>query len=207
MGSSEKVIFDATKAVVADGFVTIPVAVKSFNTVNAIDFSFQFNSGNLTFDNVTDLTGKMMVLSHFNTADQTVRFTSNSLESIEKNVTVLNVRFAINSTDFNPADLNSLSGYINGESAEVEVRTERIAATDVNVSVYPNPVNNMLNVFVSENAQIELSDLSGRVIMTVNNVLADQKQELNVAGVADGVYMLKVWNGEFVSTSKVVVKH
>ncbi|MBK9318307.1 MAG: T9SS type A sorting domain-containing protein [Bacteroidetes bacterium] len=103
--------------------------------------------------------------------------------------------------------MNSLSGYINGESAEVEVRTERIAATDVNVSVYPNPVNNMLNVFVSENAQIELSDLSGRVIMTVNNVLADQKQELNVAGVADGVYMLKVWNGEFVSTSKVVVKH
>ncbi len=207
VGSSEKVIFDATKAVVADGFVTIPVAVKSFNTVNAIDFAFQFNAGNLTFDNVTDLTGKMMVLSHFNTADQTVRFTSNSLESIEKNVTVLNVRFAINSTNFNPADLNSLSGYINGESAEVEVRTERIAATDVNVSVYPNPVNNMLNVFVSENAQIELSDLSGRVIMTVNNVLADQKQELNVAGIADGVYMLKVWNGEFVSTSKVVVKH
>lgn len=204
---SGKVTFDLTKLVIADGFVNIPVSIKSFENVNAVDFSFRFNSSKLSFDNVSDLTGKMLVLSHLNAGDQTVRFTSSSLENIEKNASILNLRFAINGSDFNAGDLNAIAAYINGESAQVEVRTERITASKVEVSVYPNPANNTLNVFVSEDAHVELTDMSGRVIASVNNVLADEKQEISVAGVADGVYMLKVWNGAFVSTSKVVVKH
>ena len=208
VGSTDKVTFDLTHAVIADGFVTIPVSVKSFESVNSIDFSMHFNGSKLSFDGVSDLTGKIMTLSHFNTADQTLRFTSNSLDNIEKNVAVLNVRFAINGADITAADLSSLTGYINGETVAVEVKTDRTAApANMNVNVYPNPVNSLLNVIASENSQIELTDLSGRVILSVGNVLADQKTELDVKGVANGVYMLKVWNGSFISTSKVVVKH
>ena len=65
----------------------------------------------------------------------------------------------------------------------------------------------MLNVLTSENAQIELSDMSGRVVLAVANVLAGEKLEMDVKTLSNGVYMLKVWNGGFISTSKVVVKH
>ena len=207
-GSSDKLSFDLSHAVVANGFVTIPVAVSASEKVNAIDFSFKFNQSKLSFEGVNDLTGNIMTLSHFNSADQKLRFTSNSVDGIEKNVNVLNVRFAINGSEITADDLLEVNGYINGEHVPVEMSAARsVSSASMAVSVYPNPVNSLLNLVTSENAQVEMTDMSGRVVLSVNNVLAGQKQELNVQGVANGVYMLKVWNAEFISTSKVVVKH
>ncbi|MBP6091876.1 MAG: T9SS type A sorting domain-containing protein, partial [Crocinitomicaceae bacterium] len=106
------------------------------------------------------------------------------------------------------SDLSDLTAYLNGEHVQLDVNTERsLSAEKLNVSVYPNPVNSMLNVLTSEDAQVELSDMSGRVVLSVANVLAGEKIEMDVKTLSNGVYMLKVWNGGFISTSKVVVKH
>lgn len=208
VGSTDKVSFNLSNAIIANGFVTIPVSFQSTESVNAIDFSLKTNSAKLSFDGVDDLTGKMMIMSHFNTNDQTIRFTSNSMDAIEKNTQVLNIRFAINGNEMTASDLSNLTAYLNGEHVQLDVNTERtLSAEKLNVSVYPNPVNSMLNVLTSENAQIELSDMSGRVVLAVANVLAGEKLEMDVKTLSNGVYMLKVWNGGFISTSKVVVKH
>ena len=130
------------------------------------------------------------------------------MDAIEKNTQVLNIRFAINGNEMTASDLSNLTAYLNGEHVQLDVNTERtLSAEKLNVSVYPNPVNSMLNVLTSENAQIELSDMSGRVVLAVANVLAGEKLEMDVKTLSNGVYMLKVWNGGFISTSKVVVKH
>lgn len=207
VAGTEKVVYDLTKAVVADGFVTVPVSVTSSEIVNAIDFSMQFNSGKLSFEKVTDLTGSMMTLAHFNTADQKLRFTSSSMDAVKKNTAVLNLTFSISGTEVTESDLNGIKSYINGEEAGSELRTGISSSSDVSVSVFPNPANAVINVIAGQNAQLELSDISGRTIMTQNNILAGELFELNVQGIANGVYMLKVWNGEFVKTTKVVVKH
>jgi hypothetical protein len=73
------------------------------------------------------------------------------------------------------------------------------------VSIYPNPANSVLNVVAYENAVVQLMDISGRQVILQANINANQKHEIILQGIANGVYIIK-FNGEsFASTQKVVV--
>jgi hypothetical protein len=48
--------------------------------------------------------------------------------------------------------------------------------------------------------------MNGRIILTESDVIANQKHEISIAGLAEGMYMLKIYNDEFVTMKKVIVK-
>ncbi len=82
-----------------------------------------------------------------------------------------------------------------------------------NIAVYPNPANDLVNVKLLltkfDNVKVELIDLAGKTI-TSNNVTSfinDRSYKLDVADVENGVYIVKVTNGEKISTSKVTISH
>jgi hypothetical protein len=82
-----------------------------------------------------------------------------------------------------------------------------------NLRVFPNPVNNILNVDVNsisvEGATIELVDLSGKTIIhsAVEDIFKEGAFQLNVADVENGLYIVRVQSGDQVSTSRVTVSH
>ena len=67
----------------------------------------------------------------------------------------------------------------------------------INVSVYPNPATSFIFVEASENSTVQLFDLNGKQIYSKTNVIANQKEELNVQNLAEGIYFIKVYNDKF----------
>lgn len=93
---------------------------------------------------------------------------------------------------------------------DFKVTTTAVASTQSffanNFSIYPNPTNNVLNLSVKNCLvinQINVVDLNGRTVKTINNVL-NSETEINVSDLTSGVYMLNVKTNEGVATSKFI---
>jgi len=201
-----KVIFDLPNAIVAGGYVDVPVRIASDVTVNALDFSMKVNDSNLSFHSVTGLPSYIQSLSNMSD-DKMVRFTSYSLQNYDLNQYLFTVRFALNGVKVNEADFSSVSAYLNGENVAVVMSSRLSSGTSTNaVSVYPNPASNVLNIMAAEDATIQLMDAQGRLVMAESKIYANQKQEFNTQNFANGVYTLKVFNDHFVSSSKVIIQ-
>lgn len=205
---SEKVVFDLTKAIVANGYADVPVSLVSDENVNSLDFAMTLNNGNLTFKEILDNTNYLNTLENVSADDNTLRFTSYSLQNYETAKSIVYVRFAMYTETLNETDFASLESFVNGEKVNTEIRSTRLAANKGEnfVSVYPNPTNGILNILVAEDARLQLIDLEGRVVFFEANVKADEKQEVNTANLTSGIYIIKIFNSNFVSMKKVVVK-
>ncbi|MDR2836569.1 MAG: T9SS type A sorting domain-containing protein, partial [Bacteroidales bacterium] len=57
-----------------------------------------------------------------------------------------------------------------------------------NISVYPNPAKDEINISGIENPQVIISDLSGRIILTTNS------SKININNLSEGMYFLQVDN-------------
>lgn len=74
-------------------------------------------------------------------------------------------------------------------------------------SVYPNPVNNVININNSENAlinEVTITDINGRTIKNVNSNVS--QTEINVSELNTGVYFLKI-NSDIGNAIKKFVKN
>ena len=167
----------------------------------------KFNEGSIVYNSVIDHTNKLQALANLNAADNTLRFTSNSLNNYDLGKSLVSVRFAMKSSQLTEADFNSLAGYINGNRVALEVIGARLASDNsAIITIYPNPASLSLNVVVSENAIIQLMDMEGREVLIQTIVNANQSQEINTQSLSSGVYLMKVSNENFVSVKKVVIK-
>ncbi|MGV3458941.1 MAG: GEVED domain-containing protein [Flavobacterium sp.] len=71
---------------------------------------------------------------------------------------------------------------------------------------YPNPVKDVLNIkYSNEITGVEVFNLLGQKIITKDANATDVV--LNMSGIADGTYLVKVRSGESIETIKIVKKH
>lgn len=204
VSESDKVVFDLTKAVKADGYIDVPVYALAGSSVNAVDFAVKFNESKLSFNSIISTDENIEILGNFNSGDSTLRFTSNSLKDYSFGKPVAIVRF--NTTgQVTKDDFNSLEGYLNGDRVGMEINTDE-STSDYNVNIFPNPANEMLNVVSSEDATVHLFSVNGSLLFKSDNILANEKLQINTANLANGVYLLQVSSNNFVTTKKVVIQ-
>ena len=81
-----------------------------------------------------------------------------------------------------------------------------------NLAVYPNPANKEVSVKLlltsHLDVKVELIDMNGKTVVTedVKNTF-NNTYTLNTQGLENGVYIVKVTNGDEVNTSKVTISH
>ena len=75
------------------------------------------------------------------------------------------------------------------------------AENAANVTIFPNPVCNVLNVEGENVKSVEVIDINGRVVLT-----NDRAGKLDMSEVAEGVYMVRVMSLSGVTTQKIVKK-
>jgi hypothetical protein len=206
---TSKVIFDMNRATVNGNVVEIPVKAVSVDAINSLDFSFGFNENNMAFVSANSSIEGMDALSHFNTDDRKVRFTSYSLNAFEAGVAHAKVAFTFNSA-VSVADFNNAFAYLNGEQAEVEFVGDiatGISAYDYNevVSVFPNPAKDVVRVLVPEAANVQLMDAAGRAIGASYKAVAGQSTVISTSDLSSGVYFVSVSNDGFSIMKKIVV--
>ncbi len=200
------VVFDLSKAVTVGNYVDVPVSVVANNNVNALDFSFQYNLGNVSTVNAVNYLAD--AVDNFNTADNTLRFTSNSTQNYDIASPIVSVRFSLLTGAVTAADLSSATAYLNGNPAVVKVieSTSGIATINSNnLKVYPNPSNGILNIESADNAVVQLFDLSGKQVMMNVRVIANERHLINIQDLANGIYMMKISTDKTVATQKIVV--
>lgn len=71
------------------------------------------------------------------------------------------------------------------------------------VSVYPNPATTVINVANAEGAQVSVFDMSGRMVANVES--ANANEAINVANLAKGMYIVRIVDGQNVTTKKVSI--
>ena len=87
---------------------------------------------------------------------------------------------------------------------DISISATHVSIDDViaaNISLYPNPTNDILNVEGEGINEIQLMDVNGRTVMTTAAT-----RQLDLRGLAAGVYMVRVITNEGTTTQKIVKK-
>ncbi|HEX5001267.1 MAG TPA: Ig-like domain-containing protein [Bacteroidia bacterium] len=206
LSNDKKVVFDLSKAIYGNGYVEVPVVAISNENVNALDFAVKFNENKMSFAGANATANGMESLVNYNNADHTVRFTSYSLQNYDLSVSPVSVRFNTTATEITKEDLMNATAYLNGEEVSVEIIGSRVSGAEAMVNVFPNPASDMINVITSENANMQLMDANGRVVMAQDNMNAYQKYEFKTSGLAKGIYLMKIFGDNVLSVKKVIVE-
>jgi hypothetical protein len=181
--------------------------------VNAMDFSMQFDESKLSFESVFNHSSNLQSLAYYNENDQTLRLTSFSMQNYANDAAIVSLRFKVKSENISSEDVKSVNGYLNGSPVSVEIKSLALGGNeniDKVVKIYPNPAKSVINVELSENADIELIDILGRTVLIIKDVMAYQKHEINVEHLPQGMYIMKinmkVGEEVYVSKQKVVIR-
>jgi hypothetical protein len=88
----------------------------------------------------------------------------------------------------------------------VVTETEEFSSFNSNIQVYPNPANSEINISSQKPiSQIQIYSLTGEIVFQENSMTTNTKT-LNVTGFAPGIYMVRMVQGNNISTQKLVVK-
>lgn len=109
---------------------------------------------------------------------------------------------------FGPDNVPSIG--INFSSSDTTVATQRVIANaNHNLSVFPNPTNDVLNVKIDlatqSNVQYLITDVTGRIVRnSASRNVQNEVVAFNVADLAAGVYMVTVRTNQGISTERFV---
>lgn len=201
--SGEKeVIFDLKNAVIENGVLEVPVMIDANYEVHSLDFAISLSNG-FSFINAENHVASMEVMAYVNTDDNTLRLTSNNLQRYVSGMHLITLRFATDASVASEVDFAGVQSYLNGERVGTGVEG---SATAVVANVFPNPASSIMNVQVTENATVQIMDMSGRMVLVEVNAVAGENLSINVGTLTEGVYLVKLFNDNFISVKKVVVK-
>ena len=104
---------------------------------------------------------------------------------------------------------NCGDGNLSDWSASITAQTTDVGIVNYlenSITLFPNPANDVVNVQSSmfQVQSIEVIDVYGKVINTVNVV--DNPTRINVSGLANGMYFVRVTTDEGVATKTFIKK-
>lgn len=186
--SNDVVSLDLNNAVLENNKLIVPVMVSASSDVYSVDFALQFN-GNVNF--VTS-TSDMQNQAYFNTDDNTLRFTSNSLTALNTNLPAAYVTFDVIG-DVTERNFTAVAGYINGDVVNFDVLGSPLSTDDkfIRSMVSPNPTNGNINITVASQVNAEVIDINGRKVMDLGKLNVGVNN-FDVSNLLSGVYSVKL---------------
>lgn len=162
--------------------------VLSPNTWYRVGVAYDYNTGDVTWKDANGL------------------FYS-GVTSASAGVDVVECDFAVSAGTSNTVANQFQVDNVNITAVAIEdllgTNTNSISTKDF--SVYPNPSKGLVNVTNTDTNinSIEISDLNGRVVKTVNSIDATNAQ-VNITDLSTGVYMMKIVSDKGTTTKKVI---
>jgi hypothetical protein len=192
---------------VAGGFLEIPSALENFLVTSSHAITPAWYTVALSSPVAMDPGVYVATMGNF---DDTKNFAFNVAAGDDDIGTICYGPFGANAAvdwyigwDFTPAialNFGSTVGTINTDNND-------------QLSVIPNPANDVLsinlNLAKASNVQVDVIDMNGKVVFDKNikaNLIA-YKEELSLAGFANGIYTVQVRSANGTSSQKVVVAH
>lgn len=192
-GDMAKGVMNVAGATVAFGTSTLKLNVSGIETsVAGTDFD-QINA--TTAAAAINLTGTVLDLTGItSTANTTIDLITTNAGTITGTPTTVPAVLPMYWTMTNTGDKIQLT-YNNPLSVSSKKAFE--------FSVYPNPVNDVINIQTQENVKgAQIIDAAGKVVLSQKN----PSNSLNVSSLNKGIYILKLSSDKGISTSKIMKK-
>jgi hypothetical protein len=206
----DSVFFDMFQASVVGNVVEVPVYFKSDDIINAVDFEFKYDQTKLEYDTILFAASYIEGLSFYNLNDSVVRLTSYSFTQPYANDSVLfKIRFTLLAgNQICAGDFNSVAALLNGDacSAFVTDCLTGIGESQIfnGLEIYPNPVSSQLNLSYQSGLNVEIFDLSGRVVIADYFENQNGSVAIPVDQLVPGNYLIRVRDGEGVAVRRFV---
>ncbi len=207
--------YDGTNLIAVAGYYFDPATLKLSgwayydNAGTAGYYTFNLITGGLTLS--ADTWYRIGVAYDYNTGAVTWKDANGlfygGVTAASTGVDISEVDFAVSAGTANTVANNFLVDNV----TVTAVATENLLATNANVlsvndfSVFPNPTKDIVNVSNTSSSinSIEITDLNGRVVKTVNAIDASNAQ-VNISDLSTGVYMMKIVSDKGTTTKKVI---
>lgn len=129
------------------------------------------------------------------------------------NISFSNIQTAVFTDSFKVDIVNGAGGWLPNQEISLTANTVSTDSFELsNLIVYPNPTEGMIFVkfpaLDASNVKIDLFDLRGRRIFS-EDFGVDQnvfEKSISLAGISNGVYLMKVSNGNYSTTKRIVVQ-
>ena len=207
-----KVVFDLSNATITGNKMEFPVYINADYSVTSLDFQLKFGTEKIALDTIINHTNYISPTFFYKESDSTLRFTSYSLSNYSTNISLVSIRFDLLNEELSKDDFIVPLALLNGESVAYEIKeydpvvgiSDREFSSDF--IVYPNPARNNVFVEISVDADLEILDINGRVLIRDNELMVNEKKEIEVGSLSNGIYLLRFLNGTSSSVRKLVIK-
>lgn len=209
----DTVVFDLSQAIITGTSIDIPISIISDDTINALDFSLKYDQVKFLYDSIIDLTTYLQAVSFYNNNDSTIRFTSNSFHQYATNTALVYVRFTILlGNSINAIDLNTIKGYLNGIKCSIKLINSPNAGLNNHnqkkntLLLYPNPTKDQLNIIIDKKSEIDIIDISGKIIFHDDNLQPNSSNIINLNDFSKGIYLVRSRSKDFEIIQKIILE-
>jgi hypothetical protein len=167
--------------------------VDTFNVEQPIDSCFATTVNGVVIEDYQVLQGEISVTWNLYDVDGNLiaSFTMNYDGTIE---TAGVYNFDVTFVDCGNKALNSTTSYTNQIYIDPATATsiKQINTVSSELNIYPNPVKDILTIEGENVSSVEILDINGRVVKTINNIKSSKT--INISNLNQGIYFVKTNN-------------
>jgi hypothetical protein len=201
---SDYILVDLGNAIVEGTTVSVPVAFVSEEPVNAFDIALQVNENKLTYVSMEDTQLGSESDAFYNNNDKTFRYTALNMNDFSSNARVAYFTFETVDGTISDKDLTAELGLLNGKQTEVRF-VKSIQVGNNAVDIYPNPSNGMFTVMSNLDGRVDIVDVTGNLVHPGVVVKANQMIEVNMPELSAGVYFVRLFSNNSMTTERIVI--
>lgn len=210
--NNDKLVIDLSNATSNGNSIEVPLTFVSSTNVTSIDFSMKFDESNLSYNSVVNYPSVASPVAYFSPITKMLKFDviNSNGSDFAANKAVASIRFESKNGVIDSDQFNSLVGYINGEVVPFEVVNKTVGINNLphsesSVNIFPNPTNGIINITSFSDANVEVCDITGKEVLFQTTVSASKTEQINVSNFVNGVYVVKIYNNDFITIKKVVL--
>ena len=201
---TDYILVDLSNAIVEGTKVSVPVSIVSEEPVTAFDLALGVNENTLTYVSMEDVQLGSESASFFNDENKTLRHSSFNLNTFTSNSRVAYFTFETIDGKISEKDLTAELGLLNEKQAEVRF-TKSADLTNNSVDIYPNPSNGMFTVMSKVDGRVDIVDVTGKLVHPGVIVKANQMIEVNMPELSAGVYFVRLYSNNSMTTERIVI--
>ena len=201
---ADYILVDLGNVIVEGTKVSVPVSIISEEPVNAFDLALGLNENTLSYVSMEDTQLGSSSAAFYNENDKTFRHTSFNVNNFSANARVAFFTFETIDGTISEKDFTSELGLLNDKSAEVRF-TKSADLVNNSVDIYPNPSNGMFTVTSKVDGRVDIVDVTGKLVHPGVVVKANQMIEVNMPELSAGVYFVRMYSNNSMTTERIVI--
>jgi hypothetical protein len=201
---TDYILVDLNNVIVEGTKVSVPVSFISEEPVNAFDIALQVNENKLTYVSNEDTQLGSESEAFYNGDDKTYRYTALNMNEFTSNARVSYITFETVDGKISEKDLTAELGLLNGKLTEVRF-SKSAELGDNTIDIYPNPSNGMFTVMSNLDGRVDIIDITGKLVHPGALVKANQVMEVNMPELSAGVYFVRFYSNDALTSKRIVI--